>query len=155
MNLHFNCRKAKDVSALATMLGMNVAALQQTFDDYNEAAEGKKPDRFEKSPESMEVMREGPFYAIDCSLGSKRHVCAVMTLGGLVVDERTGQVVREDGSTVEGLYAAGRNAVGVCSNQYVSGLSLADCIYSGRRAGRHVATGRDEPRRGAPSSDET
>ena len=36
----------------------------------------------------------------------------------------------------ERLYAAGRNAVGVCSRQYVSGLSIADCVYSGLRAAR-------------------
>ena len=30
-------------------------------------------------------------------------------------------------------------AVGVCSNSYVSGLSLADCVFSGRRAGRSAA----------------
>ena len=38
-----------------------------------------------------------------------------------------------------GLYAAGRSAVGLCSRSYVSGLSLADCVFSGRRAGRHAA----------------
>lgn len=38
------------------------------------------------------------------------------------------------------LYAAGRAAVGICSNSYVSGLSLADCVFSGRRAG--TETGR-------------
>jgi 3-oxo-5alpha-steroid 4-dehydrogenase len=65
----------------------------------------------------------------------------MLTLGGLVVDEQTGAVRREDGSTIDGLYAAGRNAVGVCSNSYVSGLSLADCAFSGRRAGRNVAKG--------------
>jgi 3-oxo-5alpha-steroid 4-dehydrogenase len=37
------------------------------------------------------------------------------------------------------LYAAGRSAVGLCSRSYVSGLSLADCVFSGRRAGRHAA----------------
>jgi predicted oxidoreductase len=61
-----------------------------------------------------------------------------MTLGGLVVDEDTGQVLRADGSVIEGLYAAGRNAVGVCSQSYVSGLSIADCVFSGRRAGRNA-----------------
>jgi len=40
---------------------------------------------------------------------------------------------------IEGLYAAGRTAVGICSEQYVSGLSIADCVFSGRRAGRHAA----------------
>jgi 3-oxo-5alpha-steroid 4-dehydrogenase len=43
------------------------------------------------------------------------------------------------GEPVAGLYAAGRSAVGICSNSYISGLSLADCIFSGRRAGLHAA----------------
>ena len=43
---------------------------------------------------------------------------------------------------VAGLYAAGRCAAGVASNYYVSGLSLADCLFAGRRAGRHAATGK-------------
>ena len=58
-----------------------------------------------------------------------------------MVDERTGQVRRDDGGLIPGLYAAGRNAVGVCSRQYVSGLSIADCVYSGRRAGGAAARG--------------
>ena len=48
-------------------------------------------------------------------------------------------VKRGDGSVIDGLYAAGRNAVGICSNSYISGLSIADCLYSGRRAGAHAA----------------
>jgi 3-oxo-5alpha-steroid 4-dehydrogenase len=81
-----------------------------------------------------------PFSLIDVSI--KRSVgypCPMLTLGGLVVDERTGEVLSSAGTAIAGLYAAGRNAVGICSNSYVSGLSLADCVYSGRRAGRHVA----------------
>jgi 3-oxo-5alpha-steroid 4-dehydrogenase len=58
-----------------------------------------------------------------------------------VVAEDTGQVRRADGSVVPGLYAAGRTAVGLCSHSYVSGLSLADCVFSGRRAGRNAAAG--------------
>ncbi|MDH3200831.1 MAG: FAD-binding protein [Myxococcales bacterium] len=139
MNLYFNCKKAGDVLALAKMLDVPAEALQNTFDEYNAAARGERPDRFGKDPTSMAVMSDGPFYAIDCSLGSKRHLCAVMTLGGLAVDEKTGQVRSENGGTVPRLYAAGRSAVGVCSRQYVSGLSLADCVYSGRRAARHAA----------------
>ncbi len=138
MNLYFNCKTAKDVDALAQMLDVPRDTLQKTLDDNNTAAQGKRSDRFNKAGDSMHPLREGPFYAIDCSLGSKRHLCAVMTLGGLAVDEKTGQVLREDGSVVPGLYAAGRNAVGICSRQYVSGLSIADCIYSGLRAARHV-----------------
>ena len=62
----------------------------------------------------------------------------MLTLGGLVVDEETGQVLPRRRVGGPGLYAAGRTAVGICSNSYVSGLSLADCVFSGRRAGRHV-----------------
>jgi 3-oxo-5alpha-steroid 4-dehydrogenase len=63
----------------------------------------------------------------------------MLTLGGLLVDESTGQVLDAEGAGVAGLYAAGRTAVGICSNSYVSGLSLADCVFSGRRAGQHAA----------------
>jgi 3-oxo-5alpha-steroid 4-dehydrogenase len=37
------------------------------------------------------------------------------------------------------LYAVGRTAIGVASQSYVSGLSLADCVFSGRRAARDLA----------------
>jgi len=50
-----------------------------------------------------------------------------------------GQAVPVRGTAVPGLYAAGRSAAGLCSSSYVSGLSLADCVFSGRRAGRHAA----------------
>ena len=40
-----------------------------------------------------------------------------LTLGGLRTDPATGQVQRDDGSLVAGLYAAGRSAVGVCSRR--------------------------------------
>ena len=64
----------------------------------------------------------------------------IYVFGGLLVDEKTGLVKGADGSTIPGLYAAGRTAVGIASNSYVSGLSVADCVFSGRRAGRHVAS---------------
>ncbi len=150
VNLYFNCKKAKDVDALAKMLNVPRDTLQKTLDDYNTAALGKRSDRFDKAGDSMHPFREGPFYAIDCSLGSKRHVCAVMTLGGLAVDEKTGQVLSNAGRVVPGLYAAGRNAVGICSRQYVSGLSIADCVYAGLRAARHaIPQPRDPVKRGA------
>ncbi|WP_030437095.1 FAD-binding protein [Actinoplanes subtropicus] len=77
-----------------------------------------------------------PYSMIDVSVRSRVAAPAPMlTLGGLRVDEETGQAVG-----VPGLYAAGRTAVGICSRSYVSGLSLADCVFSGRRAGRSVAS---------------
>jgi 3-oxo-5alpha-steroid 4-dehydrogenase len=79
-----------------------------------------------------------PFSLIDVSLRSVP--APMLTLGGLAVDEETGGVLTPAGTSISGLYAAGRTAVGICSASYVSGLSLADCVFSGRRAGRHAAT---------------
>ena len=84
-------------------------------------------------------MKDGPYYAIDASVDSRFLPLSTMTVGGLRVDEASGQVLNDRGEIIPGLYAAGRNAVGLCSNIYVSGLSYADCLFSGRRAARHVA----------------
>ena len=46
------------------------------------------------------------------------------TIGGLRVDERA-RVLREDGSTVDGLWAAGVDAGGVSTGGYASGLAQA------------------------------
>ena len=141
LNLWFNTKEAKSVDALAKTIKVPADKLQKTLDAYNDAAEGKAADAFGKDPEKMHSMRNGPYYAINAGIRSKRFPCPTLTLGGLVVDERTGQVKGEDGRVIPGLYAAGRNAVGVCSRQYVSGLSIADCVYSGRRAGGAAARG--------------
>jgi 3-oxo-5alpha-steroid 4-dehydrogenase len=66
----------------------------------------------------------------------------MMSLGGLAVDEKSGQVVSQSGERIKGLFAAGRAASGICSTSYVSGLSLADCVFSGRRAGEFAITGK-------------
>ena len=63
----------------------------------------------------------------------------VAGVGEIDWDAETGQVITADGGLFKNLHAAGRTAVGLSSRSYVSGLSLADCIFSGRRAGRHIA----------------
>jgi 3-oxo-5alpha-steroid 4-dehydrogenase len=97
-----------------------------------------------KTVEEMSALEHAPLHAIDISVHSRYFPMPMLTLGGLKVDEASGQVRREDGSPIGGLYAAGRTAVGVCSNVYVSGLAYADCIFSGRRVGRSVAAVPDE-----------
>ena len=141
LNLWFNARKGETIEALAESIKIPADTLRASLDAYNDAAEGNSECPFGKTQDTMRAMRRGPYYAIDCSIDSKRFPCPTLTLGGLVVDDRSGVVAREDGSPIEGLYAAGRNAVGICSRQYVSGLSIADCVYSGRRAARHAASG--------------
>jgi 3-oxo-5alpha-steroid 4-dehydrogenase len=133
-------KKAPTIQALAAKIGVSPEGLQATMAAYNAAAAKSEPDLLGKSPKRFVPQDTPPFYALDCSLDSRNGVPGTfISLGGLVVDEETGEVKRADGSAIPGLYAAGRTAVGVCSEQYVSGLSIADCVFSGRRAGRHAA----------------
>ena len=155
LNLWFNSKEAKSVEELAKVTKVPVDTLRRTLDEYNDAADGKAADRFGKDPEKMHAMRKGPYFAINAGIKSKRFPCPTLTLGGLVVDERTGQVKGEDGGVIPGRYAAGRHAVGVCSRQYVSGLSIADCVYSGRRAGGAAARGEVYKAKDAPTPSET
>ena len=92
-----------------------------------------------KAAAHVQPIAHPPFYAIDCSLGSRMFPCATISLGGLIVDERSSEVKHQNGSIIPGLYAVGRNAVGIPSRGYVSGLAIAHCVYSGRQAGRHAA----------------
>lgn len=147
VNLWFNARQAPTLDALADRIGFDRQTLTRTIADYNKAARGEIDDAFEKRSGECAQISEGPFYAIDASIDSKWLPLPTMTIGGLRVDERRGLVRRADGSTIDGLYAAGRTAVGICSNIYVSGLSYADCVFSGRRAARDVAAARSANQR--------
>jgi 3-oxo-5alpha-steroid 4-dehydrogenase len=137
LNIYTNSRRAPDIAALARACRIDAGNLAATVTTYNACAAGEQTDPFGKDREHMRAL-SAPFIAIDCSINSKRFPCPTLTLGGLVVDEDTGQV-RNDKGHIGGLFAAGRNAVGVSSELYVSGLSLADCVFSGRRAGEHAA----------------
>lgn len=139
LNLLFNAKRSRNLSDLARRCGLSAEALQQSVTVYSRAARGETEDPFGKSQTMLFDMDQGPWYALDLSFASQLFPCPVITLGGLNVCERSGQVLDHADQPIAGLYSAGRNAVGVASNLYVSGLSLADCIYSGRRAAAHVA----------------
>ncbi len=145
---------APTVAGVAARAGIDPAGLAATLAAYNAAAAGEQAglageqagpagDRADPMGKPAELVRaqvQPPFSLIDCSIRPRlAYPAPMLTLGGLVVAEETGQVRRPDGTAVPGLYAAGRSAAGLCSRSYVSGLSLADCVFSGRRAGRHAA----------------
>jgi 3-oxo-5alpha-steroid 4-dehydrogenase len=130
---------APTLAKLARRAGIDPEGLAATVSAANLARFKGVPDPAGKRAELTRSLDRAPYSLLDVSLRSVP--APMLTLGGLTVDEHTGEVLRPDGSPVPGLYAAGRTAVGICSGSYVSGLSLADCAYSGRRAGRHAATG--------------
>lgn len=118
------------VEEVARRAGVDPAGLESTYEAYR-----RGPDPMGKPAEFSRPLDTPPYSLIDVSVKPNLgYPCPMLTLGGLVVDEDTGAV-----AGVPGLYAAGRTAVGICSSSYVSGLSLADCVFSGRRAGLHSA----------------
>ena len=138
LSLLLNTKRAATVEALAEKTGLPASALRATIDRYNGFVAQQSDEDFYKSTDYLRALDNGPYYAMDVSVGNKIFVCPTITLGGLLVDEATGLVKRESGDVFPNLYAAGRTAVGVASHSYVSGLSLADCVFSGRRAGAHI-----------------
>lgn len=128
-------KRAETARALAQKIKVDGAELERTLATFNAAAASGTADPLGKSPDRMRALAP-PFYAVNVSLINQFGPTFAFTLGGLVVDEETGEVKRADGSVIRGLYAAGRSAVGLCSNSYMSGMSIADTVFSGRRAAR-------------------
>ncbi len=126
------------LAELETELGLPEMSLQQTVEFYNHyAAKGEDP-KFHKIPEWLEPI-EGPFAALDCSLG-RGAMYSMFTLGGLDTLP-SGEVLTGEREVIKGLYAAGRTTAGMprTGDGYASGMSVADVTFFGRWAGRTVA----------------
>jgi len=137
---------AAKLAVVATRVGVHPDGLTATVAAYNAAAttprltDAARDDPMGKPSDLLVALDQPPYSLIDFAIRPRMlDPAPVLTLGGLVVAPETGAVLRADGTPVPGLYAAGRSAVGLCSRSYVSGLSIADCVFSGRRAGRHAA----------------
>lgn len=137
------------LAELEQELGVPRGALESTVAAYNQGAERGEDPMFHKSAKWLRPLR-GPFAAIDPrkgfdpgdgeSAGSKTGASG-FTLGGLhtTVD---GEVLDVSGVRIPGLYAAGRAGAGIHGDGYISGTSLGDGTFFGRRAGR-AASSRD------------
>ena len=126
------------VQEMESALGIPTGKLVATLNRYNEyAARGEDPD-FHKQQEFLAPQDKGPWGAFDLSLGKAMY--AGFTVGGLATTV-DGQVQREDGSTIPGLYAAGACASNIAQDGkgYASGTQLGEGSFFGRRAGAHAA----------------
>ncbi|WP_193309244.1 FAD-dependent oxidoreductase [Halorubrum halophilum] len=124
---------ADTVEELAAELGCDPEATREAIESYNAAVEAGEPD--EVGREDGRNVLSAPFYGTEVT-GSLFH-----TQGGLVVDEHA-RVLREDGSTVDGLYAGGGTATGISGHGaagYLSGNGLTTAMGFGRLAGVHAA----------------
>ena len=140
---------AETVAELEELTGLPAGALQATVAAYNAAAALGEDPVFHKAARWLRPL-EPPFAAVDpartfrpsgeSGAGSG---AAVFTLGGLATDS-DGRVLDLDGSPLPGLWAAGRATQGLAAWGYVSGTSLGDGTFFGRRAGRGAAADRPE-----------
>lgn len=131
-------KRADTIAGLEAAMGMPQGSLQGEVAAYNAAIASGGADPQGKSEEMRAALLNGPFHALDISHQTTAPL-AGLTMGGLSVDEASGGVLGAGGAVIPGLYAAGRNATGMCSNEYISGLALADCVWSGRRAAAAAA----------------
>lgn len=139
---------AETFAELEREIGMPEGALQNTVGEYNRFAEHGEDPYFHKSSRWLRPL-QSPFAAIDVRRGMSAPSeggtvsgggAAVFTIGGLrtTVD---GRVLDLDGNAIPGLFAAGRATSGLHSWGYISGTSLGDGTFFGRRAG--VAAARE------------
>ncbi|MFN2537544.1 MAG: FAD-binding protein [Mycobacteriales bacterium] len=131
----------ESIAEMERALGMPTGALQWTITRYNDnAARGEDPD-FHKAKEWLEPQDQGPWGVYDLSLGKAMY--AGFTLGGLACTVE-GEVLRADGSVINGLYAAGACAANLAQDSlgYSSGTQLGEGSFFGRRAGSHAAARR-------------
>jgi len=123
---------------LEAEIGFPAGSLTATLDRYNRfATNGADPD-FHKAPEWV-VPLIPPYGVVDMTV--EHSFYATFTLGGLRTNV-DGAVLTPAGTAVPGLYAAGRTTAGIGGAGYVSGISLGDGTFFGRRAGTSAATDR-------------
>jgi 3-oxo-5alpha-steroid 4-dehydrogenase len=136
---------AETLAEVETELGLPPGSLEDTVARYNRDAAAGEDTRFHKDPRWLRPL-EAPYAVVDATRGfdpegtGSRGGTGVsgFTLGGLRTSA-DGEVLDDSGAPVPGLYAAGRATSGIHGEGYVSGTSLGDGTFFGRRAGRTAA----------------
>lgn len=136
---------ADTVAELEEQMNIPTGALQHTVAEYNRHAAAGEDPLFHKSDRWLRPL-SAPFAALDVQRGftppeggkSGSGGAEVFTLGGLATS-LDGEVEHIDGSVLSGLFAAGRATSGLHGFGYISGTSLGDGTFFGRRAGRAAA----------------
>lgn len=129
---HTEIAYGETIEELAKAMGVAESNLVNTINTFNEGVKTGK-DAFGK-PESLLVpVENGPYFAL------RYYPKTMGTFGGVKTNENF-QVLREDGSVINNLYAGGECANKVLYNQvYMSGSAVQFALTSGRIAGEHAA----------------
>ncbi len=142
--------RADDLAGLARAAGVDAEGLVKTVTRFNEFATAGRDedfgrgdsayDRYYGDPRrrpnpNLAPLARAPFYAVKIVPGD------LGTKGGLRTDERA-RVLREDGTTVEGLFAAGNASASVMGHSYAgAGATIGPAMTFGYIAARTMASG--------------
>ena len=140
--------KADTLEDLARQIDVDAAGLHRTADRFEEFARtgvdedfgrgNSTYDRFYSDPRqkpnpNLGAVSKAPFYAVRVWPGD------LGTKGGLLTDEHA-RVLREDGSVIPGLYAAGNTSASVMGHTYPGpGSTIGPAMTFGYIGGRHAA----------------
>lgn len=117
---------------LAEAMGIeDPSEFAKTLSNWNTYVENKNDPDFGRTS-FAKPLDTAPYYAI--------HVTAAVhhTMGGLKIDTDT-EVLKEDGSVIPGLFAAGEVTGGVHGANRLGGNAVADFVVFGRIAGQSAA----------------
>jgi 3-oxosteroid 1-dehydrogenase len=141
--------RAESLAELAGQIGVSADGLVKTVEEFNEFARTGKDaefgrgdsayDRYYGDPRcqpnpNLAALAEPPFYAIKIVPGD------LGTKGGLRTDERA-RVLRDDGSVIPGLYAAGNTSAMVMGRSYAGpGATIGPAMTFGYLAALDAAS---------------
>jgi 3-oxosteroid 1-dehydrogenase len=145
---HGVVRRADTIEALAAEIDVPAERLAATVERFNGFARGGTDEDFHRGESaydkyysdptvkpnpSLHTIDQGPFYAVKIVPGD------LGTKGGLVTDERA-RVLRADGSTIPGLYAAGNVSSAVMGRTYAGpGATIGPAMAFGYLAAEDIA----------------
>ena len=112
---------------LAKELDVDPAAFANTMETWNGYVEAKNDPDFGRTS-FANPLNNGPYYAIKVTAGVHH------TMGGVTINSAT-EVLKEDGTVIPGLFAAGEVTGGVHGANRLGGTAVADFVVFGRIAG--------------------
>ena len=116
---------------LAKELDVDPAAFANTMETWNSYVEAKNDPDFGRTS-FANPLNNGPYYAIKVTAGVHH------TMGGVTINSAT-EVLKEDGTVIPGLFAAGEVTGGVHGANRLGGTAVADFVVFGRIAGESAA----------------
>ncbi|MCA2210925.1 FAD-binding protein [Nocardia rosealba] len=143
-------RTGATVDELAAAIGVPALGLRESVERFNGFARNGHDDDFGRGDSAydnyygdptlpqptLDPLDRGPYYALRIRIGD------LGTKGGLVYNENA-QVLRADGSIIDGLYAAGNTSAAVMGNDYAgAGATIGPAMVFGYVAADHAATAR-------------